>query len=332
MKRKTDIGAFVRQNMAWVLLIIICCIFAVTTKHFFSFTNIVNILSQSSYVIVASLGITFMMLSGEMDLSVGYAMSTCCVVVGKLLVTLELPVYLCILATLLVSVGIALINAFLADKLKLQILVVSIATMTILQGVSYMLSNSRTINNLPEAYKFIGQGTFLKIPIAVYITAVLYLIMSFVLNRTYFGRYVYALGGNIEATRLAGINVKKMRYVIAVLVGLSIGTAAIMLTSRLGSSQSLLGPGTEFTVIIGIFLGGVSIRGGEGKLSGVLAGILCISLLANGMQLINLNTYMQYVVKGVIMLTAIGFDVYQLNKKNKVKKVSHEKAMGGSEA
>lgn len=318
-KKKIDLGTFLRQNMAWVLLAVICAVFAATSDNFFSFTNIVNILSQSSYIIVASLGITFMMLAGQMDLSVGYAMSTCVVVIGKLLVTFQLPVALCIVITLAISVLIALINTFLADKLKLDILVVSIATMTILQGVSYIISGSRTINNLPEAYKLIGQGRFLGIPIAVYITAVLFAAMSFILNRTYFGRYVYALGGNVEAARLAGINVKKMRYLIAVLVGLSIGIAAIMLTSRLGSCQSLLGPGTEFSVIIGIFLGGVSIRGGEGKLSGVLAGILCISLLSNGMQLIGLNTFIQYIVKGAIMLMAIGFDVYQLNAKNRIK-------------
>lgn len=321
IKKRTNIniGTFLRQNMAWVLLAVICVVFAATTKNFFSFTNIVNILSQSSYIIVASLGITFMMLAGQMDLSVGYAMSTCVVIIGKLLVTFQLPVALCIIITLSISIFIALVNTFLADKLKLDILVVSIASMTILQGVSYLISGSRTINNLPEAYKFIGQGRFLGIPIAVYITAILFAIMSFILNRTYFGRYVYALGGNVEAARLAGINVKKMRYMIAILVGLSIGIAAVMLTSRLGSCQSLLGPGTEFSVIIGIFLGGVSIRGGEGKLSGVLAGILCISLLSNGMQLIGLNTFIQYIVKGAIMLMAIGFDVYQLTAKNRTK-------------
>ena len=304
--------------MAWVLLTVIVAIFAFTSENFFSFKNIVNILSQSSYIIVASLGMTFMMLAGQMDLSVGYAMSTCCVIAGKLLVTLNFPVPLCILITLAVSVLIALINTFLAEKLKLDVLIVSIATMTILQGVSYILSGSRTISNLPEAYKVIGQGQWFGIPIAVYITAVLFVIMSFILNRTYFGRYVYALGGNVEAARLAGINIRRMRYMIALLVGLSIGIASIMLTSRLGSSQSLLGPGTEFSVIIGIFLGGVSIRGGEGKLSGVLAGILCISLLSNGMQLMNLNTFIQYIVKGTIMLAAIGFDVYQLNRKNRL--------------
>lgn len=318
-KKSFSIGEFLRRNMAWVLLTIIVLIFGLTSDHFFSFKNIVNILSQSSYIIVASLGITFMMLAGQMDLSVGYAMSTCAVIVGKLLVTFQWPVPICIVATLGISVLIALINAFLAEKLHLDVLIVSIAMMTILQGVSYIISGSRTINNLPEAYKIIGQGKWFGIPIAVYITAILFAIMSFVLNRTYFGRYVYALGGNIEAARVAGINVRKMKYIIAILVGLSIGIASIMITSRLGSCQSLIGPGTEFSVIIGIFLGGVSIRGGEGKLSGALAGILCISLLTNGMQLMNMNTFMQYVVKGVIMLAAIGFDVYQLNRKNVVK-------------
>ncbi len=325
-KRKFSLGGFVQQNMAWVLLALICSIFGFTSNNFFSFENIINILSQSSYIIVAGIGITFLMMSGAMDLSVGYAMSTCGVTCATMLSFWGWPVWLCILITLCMSILIAMLNTFLAIKLKLQILVVSIATMTIFQGVSYIISQSKSISNFPLVFKFIGQGSLFGIPVAIIIAAICFVAMSFVLNRTYFGRYVYALGGNEEAARLAGINVRGMRYTIAVITGFFVGLSTIMLISRLGAAQSVVGPGTEFSVITGVFLGGVSIRGGEGKLSGVLAGVLCISILSNGMQLGGVNIYYQYIVKGLIMIIAIGFDVFQLSRRNVVKKVSEADA------
>jgi len=155
---------------------------------------------------------------------------------------------------------------------------------------------------------------------------ILFLVMSFVLNKTYFGRNVYALGGNPEAARLAGININKMRYMIAAIEGVFIGIGVILLIGRLGSAVSTMGVGTEFTVMTGIFLGGVSMRGGEGKLSGVFAGILCIALLTNGMQLAGINIYFQYVVRGVILLAAIGYDVYQMIRRNNMKKKKLEES------
>ena len=311
---------FIQRNMAWVLLFLVCMIFGFTSDHFFSFRNIINILNQNAYVVVASLGLTFLMMSGAIDLSVGFVISTCGVVCATMLSILGWPVWLCIALTILLSISIALMNTFLAMMLKLQILVVSIATMTIFQGVSYLASRSRSISNFPPEFRIIGTGRFLNIPIGIYIAIVCFVAMSFVLNHTYFGRYVYALGGNEEAARLAGINVKSTRYIIAALTGFFVGLATIMLISRLGVAQSAMGPGTEFTIITGVFLGGVSIRGGEGRLSGVLAGILCISILYNGMQLSGVNIYFQFIVKGIILIVAIGFDRFQLSRRNVMKK------------
>ena len=167
--------------------------------------------------------------------------------------------------------------------------------------------------------KFLGQGYIGSISFPVIIMFVLLIVMSFVLNRTYFGRYIYALGGNPEAARLAGINVKKVNLMLSAICGVMVGLSALVLIARLGSSHATMGPGTEFTVLTGSLLGGVSIRGGEGKLSGVFAGLIIIAILANGMQLAGLGIYYQYVAKGIIMLAAIGFDVYQLNKRNQAR-------------
>jgi len=323
-KQHFAIGKFIQQNMAWVLLIVVCLIFGLTGEHFFSFRNIVNILNQNAFVIVASLGLTFLMMSGAIDLSVGWVMSTCSVICAIMMVTLGWPIWVAIPLTIVISISIAMLNTFISIKLKLQLLVVSIASMTIFNGISFLFSEARTISGFSPAFRWIGTGRFLDIPIGVYIAAFFFIIMSFVLNRTHFGRHVYALGGNEEAARLAGINVKKTRYIIAAITGFFVGVASIMLISRIGMATSALGPGTEFVIITGVFLGGVSIRGGEGKLSGVLAGILCVSILYNGMQLAGINVHYQSIAKGLILIAAIGFDRYQLNRRNVVKKTKNE--------
>ena len=326
-KKKFDIGKLISDNVAWFVLLILVVFFGIFSENFFSFRNIMNLLSQNAYLLIAATGITFVMMSSGMDLSVGYVMSTIGIVGAKLLMDAGLPTLVVIPIMILLTIAIELLNTFLSIKLNLTLLVVTIATMTIFQGATYIISESKTINNLPDSFKFLGQKyLFNSIPIAVIIMVVLFLIMSFVLNKTYFGRYVYALGGNPEAARLAGININKMRYMIAVIEGLFIGIAVVLLIGRLGSAVSTVGVGTEFSVMTGIFLGGVYIRGGEGKLSGVFAGILCIALLTNGMQLAGINIYYQYVVRGLILLAAIGYDVYQLNRRNNMKKKKLEEA------
>ncbi len=326
-KKEFDIGKIISDNIAWLVLLILVIFFGIFSENFFSFRNIMNLLSQNAYLLVASIGITFVMMSSGMDLSVGYVMSTMGVIGARLLVNVGLPSWLVILLMLVITVAIELLNTWLSIKLNLQLLIVTIATMTIFQGATYIISESKTINNLPDSFKFWGQKyLFGIIPVSVILMVVLFAVMSFVLNKTYFGRNVYALGGNTEAARLAGININRMKYMIAAIEGIFIGIGVVLLIGRLGSAVSTMGVGTEFTVMTGIFLGGVSMRGGEGKLSGVFAGILCIALLTNGMQLAGINIYYQYVVRGVILLAAIGYDVYQMNRRNKMQKKKLEES------
>lgn len=321
-EKKFNIGEFLSSNMAWVILFALMMFFGVYSENFFSFGNIMNLISQNAYLLVVGTGITFVMMSGEMDLSVGYVISTIGVIGARLMVDAGWPVPLVMILMIVLGIVIAVFNTFLSRILKLPRIVITIGTMTIFQGVTFIISQSKTITNFPASFKILGQGTiFGRVPLSLLVVLVAFFSMSFVLNKTYFGRYVYALGGNQEAARLAGIDIKKMQYSISIIEGFFIGLGVILLLSRLGSTQSTLGPGTEFTVLTGVFLGGVSIRGGEGKLSGVYAGIMCIALLTNGMQLAGINIYYQYIVRGTIMLFAIGFDVYQLNRRNQSKKL-----------
>ncbi|MFP3156186.1 ABC transporter permease [Lachnospiraceae bacterium ZAX-1] len=329
-RKQIDILGILRNNVAWVLLIVFSIIFACISPNFFSITNIINILNQSSYTIITALGISFVMMAGEMDLSVGYAISLNGVISAILLTQVGLPSVVVVIISLALGVLLSVANMLIAHKLKLQLLMATIGTMTIFQGISYVLSQSKTISGFPVGFKAIGQGFVGPIPIPVLIMFILFLIVSFILNRTYIGRYVFAMGGNIEATRLAGINVFGMKMFIATIAGLMTGLAAIILCARLGSIQANSGAGMEFTILTAVLLAGVSVRGGEGKISCVVAGVLILSILANGMQLAGLNVYYQFIAKGAIMLGAIGFDVYQFNRKTAVvKRDSSKKGVVG---
>lgn len=318
-----NFGQLVRNNVVWVLLLVISVIFSFNAENFFTFRNILNILNQYAYIIVAALGVALIMMSGNMDLSVGYAMSINGVICAILLTEYHLPVYLIIIISILVGMILSSFNAILSQILLIPYIFVSFGTMVIYQGIAYVLSNSRSISGFTDAYKYIGQGRLFgtNISVALVITGALLAVFAFIMNKTYFGRYVFALGGNKDAARLAGINVKKVELLISLFAGAMYGLAAMIQSTRIGAATASTSVGIEFTIIVGLLLGGVSIRGGEGKINGCVAGILIIAILGNGMALAGLNIYFQYVVKGMIMLTTIGMDTYQHNKKQSSKKL-----------
>lgn len=317
---KTKLKDFIHRNMAWVLLLLICIIFSATSDNFFTVRNVLNILNQNSYLLIAGFGIVFIMMSGQIDLSTGYGISLIGVVTMTLAVRFQWGAVLTVVFALAFSVLLSLLNMILSHLLNLEMLMVTIGTMTIFQGIAYITTQSRTISGFPASFKLIGQGKIGMVPIPVILMAVLFIIINFILNHTYIGRYVFALGGNKEATRLAGVNIFALRVFIAVMAGLMVGLSTVILCARTGSVQATSAVGTEFTIITAILLGGVSVRGGEGKLSGVVAGILILGILGNGMQLANLDVYWQFAAKGVIMLMALGIDNYQLARRQIVKK------------
>jgi ribose transport system permease protein len=316
-------SAILRGNLAWVLLLIISIIFSFNAENFFTVRNMLNILNQYAYIIIAALGVSVVMMSGNMDLSIGFAMSINGVLCATLLTKYHVAVPIIMIACILIGMFLCVINVILSQLLKIAYIFVSFGTMVIYQGLAFVLSNSKTISGFSQEYKFIGQGTLFgtNITIAILITAVLLMVFSFIMNKTYFGRYVFAIGGNKDAARLAGINVKKVEIIIGLFCGAMCGLASMIQTTRIGAATASTSVGIEFTIIVGLLLGGVSIRGGEGKINGCVAGILIIAILGNGMQLADLNVYYQYVVKGIIMLATIGMDTYQYTKKQNMKKI-----------
>lgn len=209
------------------------------------------------------------------------------------------------------------INGFLSVKLQVHPMVITLATMAIYQGISYIITNSNSIYGLPDSFKFIGQGKILGIPVSIIITVIVLIGATFFLSKTYPGRYIYALGGNGEAARLSGVNTSAMRVISFAICGFFVAVASILLVSRSGSMNSSVGAGTEFTCITAAVLGGVSMAGGEGKVWKVCVGAIILGVLSNGMQFVGLGVYPQYVAKGIILMAAISFDTYQKTAKSK---------------
>ncbi len=308
---------FCRRNLAWVLLVLICGVFTFTSDNFLTLKNLLNILNQNAYIIICTYGIALIMMSGGLDMAVGYQMSICGVICALMLINTSLPIPLIVIITIAVSVVFGMIGTLLEQLLQLPRIFVSIGLSTVYQGIAYVITNSKTISGLSDSFKKIGQGTVLhpSLTYATIIMVILGVVMSLVMDRTYFGRYVFALGGNESAARLAGINVKRMKYAIGGIAGLFCGIGAVILTSRVGAAAAGTAAGTEITVLTGVLVGGVSVRGGDGKIANCIAGVLIMGLLANGMQLAGLNTYYQYIAKGSIMLLVMWFDAFQIKRR-----------------
>lgn len=311
------IHGFAKKHMAWTLLTVAVIFFSVTNPAFLSIKNAFNILNQYAYIFIAAYGICFIQMSGNMDMSIGFGISICCVVLAYMLAA-GIPIVICCIAVILLSILLNLFTTAWSLLLKMPRMFISFASMSIFQGAAFLLSKGRTINGFPDAFKILGQG---QIPGTNATWALLLvlgfgLIVSFVLNKTYFGRHVFAIGGNPAAARLAGIDVERTTIVIGIIGGFFLGVAAIVLTSRIGSANAALAQGTETTVITGLLVGGVSVRGGEGKLNGCFAGILLIALLINGMQIAGINTYWQFVLRGLIMILTVWIDFINFNKES----------------
>ncbi len=310
MKSKKSVGAFLADWSMVILLVALMLFFGIMSDAFFTPLNITNIFIQNVHVAVCTIAVFIIMVSGGCDLSIGYQMSVAAVLCTKLLSEGVVSVPVAVILAIVVCSALGAFNGIMTLKLKSNAMIVTLGTMAIFQGLSFLVSGSKTFHNLPKSFMYIGQGTIGFLPINVIIMFVLIAIAIFVLTKTSIGRSVYAAGDNPEAARLAGLNVGKIKVLSFAVAGSLVGVAAILLASRAGSADSSTGVGIEFTGITACVLSGVALKGGEGTLWKAIVAVYVLGVLANGMQLINLGTYPQYIAKGVIML----FSLYLSNR------------------
>lgn len=319
MKKAADIA---KDRAIYVVLLVMIIVFTIANKNFLTMGNILNVAKQVSIYGIASVGMTYVILLGGIDLSIGSIISFINIVTAYFMVNMGMNPWLAVVISLTICTILGFANGWIIAEIKMPPLIVTFASQTILAGFAYIICNGRPISRFDEAFLWIGQGYVGPIPAPIIFMVIAFAIGAFILVKTYFGRYFYALGGNEEAAELSGIRVKRVKYLVYALSGLFAGIAGIVMLSRANTAQPNAGLGYEFDVITCVVLGGVSVNGGSGKISNVIAGVLIIGVLANGMILMNVSSYMQMVVKGLILLIAVGFDCIQQANLLKAKKAA----------
>jgi ribose transport system permease protein len=311
------IAAFTKKNVPLMILIFLLVLFSLTAHNFMTFGNIRTLVRQVSFAGISAVGLMFVMISGGIDLSIGSQIVFTNVLLAIMMVDWKLPVGLAIPLILLVGTGLGAINGFLCIKLKIHPLIITLGTGSIFKGFGYIINQSRNIMGFPDSFRWFGQGYIWGIPVPVLVMVIVALVGSFILTKTYFGRKVFALGGNEDAARLAGININRMKVTLFIICGFISSITAVLLLSRVFAGQTMTGQGTEFDCLTAALLGGVSFKGGEGTVFGLIVGIIIIGVLNNAMQLASFPDFSQTVVKGAVLLIAVAFDVYQKNRKAK---------------
>ena len=287
--------------------------FSISNGNFCTASNLLNIARQISVLGIASVGMTMVILTGGIDLAAGSVITFVNIITAFFMVNRGMNMWLAILIALAASTMIGFLNGLIIAHINMPALIVTFGTQTIFEGLAYIICGGIPIFGFSKSFAFIGQGYLGAIPFPIILLIFAFAVGAFVLVLSYYGRYIYAVGGNEEAAELSGIHVKSVKKMVYALSGLFAGIAGIVMLSRTNSGQPTAGKGYEFDVITAVVLGGVSVNGGAGKISNVLAGVLIIGMLSNGMVLLNVSAYAQMVVKGLILLLAVGFDCVQQN-------------------
>jgi ribose transport system permease protein len=307
-----------------LILVVLMVLFSFSSPYFLTVRNLTNIITQNTYFIIVAIGLSFVMIGGGIDLSVGWQMSLVGVVTAMCMMVFHLPVWLCILIGILLGTFLGFFNGLIVANIKVFPLIVTIATSTVFQGISYIISQAKTYRSYPDQFLFIARGKVLGMPFDVLLTILIVLFASFVYYKTAYGWNVLALGGNEEAARLAGIKTKAMKISVYTVCGFFTAIAALVMISKANTTNSSFGPGTEFTALTAAIVGGISFMGGEGNMLGLVTGVFILAVLGNGMQLAGWGTYAQYIVKGIILLGAVSFDELQKNARRAKRKPSGE--------
>ncbi|MDH2335043.1 ABC transporter permease [Clostridium perfringens] len=304
---KANVKANISKYKSLIGLVLLCIVITIVTPNFLSVSNITNVFTQVSVNAIIAIGMTFVILTGGIDLSVGSTLAISGAV-GASIVKLTGNVFLAIIVAAVIGIAVGLINGLLVSKGKLQAFIVTLATMTIFRGATLVFTDGTPISKLPEAFVKIGNGKIGFMPIPVIITIIIAIIAVYALSQTRFGRYLYALGGNEDASRLSGINTDKIKTLVYVVSGFASAIAGVIITSRIGSASPNAGTGFELDAIAAVVIGGTSLAGGEGTITGTLIGALIIGVLNNGLNLMNVSPFYQSIVKGLVILIAVLLD------------------------
>ncbi len=298
----------IRKYGILIAFLAICLTLTYISPQFLTLSNWTIIFTQVSINALLAFGVTFVIIAGGIDLSIGSVVAVSGVVAALLAKNDNYTVIVPIIGGLIVGLLFGALNGFLITKSKIAPFIVTLGIMTIGRGLALIISKGRPISNLSDSFNFIGGGDILGIPFPIIVLFVVFIICSVVLKKTIFGRYVYAVGGNEQASWASGINVNQVKIAVYSLCGLLAGLGGILLTSRITTGQPNAGASFELDAIAAAVIGGASTSGGVGSIQGTLFGVILIGVLNNGLDLLNVSSYYQQVVMGVIIIGAVLLD------------------------
>lgn len=313
------VGAFASRLMEseyaalTLALFVLILIMSTLSPYFLTQHNIMNVLRQVSLQAIVAIGITMIILSGEIDLSIGSSQGLVGVF-AVMILNATGSIFVSFLGSILIGVVIGSINGLLVTKGKINSLIGTLGMMAIIRGVAMVVTEAKAVQTQIKAFQVIGTGYWGPFPIPVILTIILVAIFYYILHHTTFGRYMYAVGGNGEASRLAGIPVHRIKLMAYIISGALTAFSAFILASRMNSGQPNAGVGFEMEVIGAVILGGISLTGGTGSLLGALLGILILGVLSNGLILLNVSSFWQDIARGVVIILAVYLDTYRKDK------------------
>ena len=295
-------------NKAAVILLILIAVMSSISPVFFTADNITNVIRQVAYSAILGAGYTLVLSSGQFDLSIGTMVGLVGVIMGKLLVG-GVPVPFAILGGVLAGMAFSALNSTIVTVFNLPAFIVTLATMSVYKGATYIITKMVPISNLPASFISLGQGYLGSVPIPIFIMVFMVAVMYIILTRTKFGRHSLAMGGNSEAARVSGINISWVRLRVYMTMGVYVAIASVVLTARSASAQIAAGQNTELDAIAAVVLGGTPMSGGHANVFGTFFGCLIVGVVNNGLNLTGVDSNWQIIAKGLLILFAIILDV-----------------------
>ena len=312
---------YFKENLGIIVALLVLCLFLavnpLTRSSFLTQKNVFNVLRQISTNLYLACGMTMVIILGGIDLSVGsvIAMSGC--VAAGCVSRYNLPLAVALLCGVLVGLVVGMFNGYVISSTTIPPFIVTLATMNIAKGLAYVYTGGSPVRVVTKEWQFVGAGYIGPVPTPVVLLVIVLFVTAMIMNKTKLGRHLYAVGGNAQAAEFSGISVARVKFLVHTYSGIMAGLAGIVLASRMYSGQPTAGDGAEMDAIAAVVVGGTSMAGGSGKIGGTIIGGLIIGVLNNGLNLMNVNSFWQYVVKGCVILLAVYLD-YIRNKKSKL--------------
>lgn len=293
----------------YIALLVIFVALSLSTESFLTVTNLFNILKQNVVYGIVAIGMTFVIITGGIDLSVGAIVAIAgCFATSLAKKEAPHPLIYCFIVAIATGVALGAFNGFFIAYMRIPAFIATLATQTIARGIVYVFTDGRPITGFMDSYKVMGRSSVGPVPILVIVYAVLLILGIFLLNFTKYGQHVFAVGGNRKAAIVSGINAKRTELIAYIICGVTAAIAGLLLSSRIQTGQPTSGEGYEQDAITAVVIGGGSLAGGKGSVFGSFIGILVVGLMTNGLNLLNVSSYYQQIIKGAIIILAVMMD------------------------